>query len=44
MQACLRGARNADRRALRAGLDAAPCRRFTPRRLWIEGRGPPRPL
>src|SRR6267378_2914412 len=44
MQACLRAAGNAFRRALHAALDAAPCRRSGPRRLWIEGRGPPRPL
>jgi hypothetical protein len=43
MQACLRAARNAVRRALRAARDAVPCRRFAPQRLWIEGRAPPRP-
>jgi len=40
MQACLRGARSAVRRALHAALDAAPCQRFAPRRLCIGGRGP----
>jgi hypothetical protein len=40
LQACLRAAHNAVRRALRAALDAAPCRRFAPRRLCIEGPKP----
>src|SRR5690349_15669980 len=44
MQACRRTARNAYRRALRADLDASPCRWFAPRRLCIEGPGPPLPL
>ena len=41
MQACLRAAHNAVRRALHAALDAAPCRRFAPQRLCIERRDPP---
>ena len=44
MQACLRAARNVVRRARGAARDGAPCRRFAPQRLWIEGRDPPRPL
>ena len=42
MQACLRAARNAARRALRAALDAAPYRRSGPQRLSVEQRNPMR--
>ena len=43
MQACLRAARNAVRRALHAAFDVAPCRTSVPERQWLEPRSPTQP-